>query len=175
VSEPFDWVTSPTPALPGTISTILKGRRAVIWLQGDIDLAMAGELGRVQALLPRHITHLLLDLSRMAFCDGTLIAFIEAMLEHHTVSVRQPSPLAADFLRTVGLSDDLRLADETTGRSPAPSASASNESVPPPATPAGRMTSPGGRSRVPGRDLLMPGRTQAPPRRSNSHRRVKTR
>jgi hypothetical protein len=174
MSEPFEWATSPTPALPGTISTILDGQRAVIWLQGDIDLAMAGELGRVQALLPRHITHLLLDLSRMTFCDGTLTAFIDAMLEHHTVSVSQPSPLATDYLRTVGLADDLRLADETTGRTPAASARASNESVPPPAAPAVRMTSPGGRALVP-TGISYAGRTQAPPRRSNSHRHVKTR
>lgn len=106
--ETLDGATSPAQSLPGTIPTDLDGQQAVIWLEGDVDLAMAGELSRVPAL-PQRVGEVVLDVSGMTFCDGTLTDFIDAMLEHRTVRLRQPRPLTTEFLRAVGLADRLCL------------------------------------------------------------------
>lgn len=106
--------TSPAQARPGTLLSVLDGQEAVIWLKGEIDLTLAGELSHVAALLPRRVTEVVLDASGITFCDGTLTAFIEALLEHRTIWLRQPAPLVTDFLRVVGLGDQLRSATDPT-------------------------------------------------------------
>jgi hypothetical protein len=92
-------------ALPGTVCTIIRDHVAVVRLQGDIDLAMNGELARITAGLPSRITDVVLDTSSMTFADVTLVAFVAALLEHHHVRLRDPAAIVRELFAVSGVPD----------------------------------------------------------------------
>jgi anti-anti-sigma regulatory factor len=92
-------------ALPGTVCTIIRDHLAVVRLQGDIDLAMAGELARVTAGLPSRVTDVVVDTSSMTFADGTLVAFVAALVEHHQVTLRAPTRIVRQLFAVSGVRD----------------------------------------------------------------------
>ena len=89
----------------GAVRTSLERGRQVVWLEGEIDLALAAVL----AGLVVHARDLgfvvVLDCSRLTFCDCTLANFISALSDQVVVELRQaPSPLV-DLLMICGLTD----------------------------------------------------------------------
>ena len=103
------WIGQPAPLSPdrGPSQAVLDGQEAVIWLQGEIRPGHGRRALPRRCLAPQRVTEVVLDVSGMTFCDGTLTDFIDALLEHRTVWLRQPAPLVTDFLRVVGLGDRL--------------------------------------------------------------------
>jgi anti-anti-sigma regulatory factor len=103
-------VLQPAVEPAGSVLTSIELGRAVVWLRGEIDLTLAADL----AELARHARdlgpHVVLEVSRMTFCDATLINFIAAISAQVAVTVRRPPRLLVDLLEICGLSDHVQSA-----------------------------------------------------------------
>lgn len=107
---------APVFALPsalesdGSVLTSIEPGRAVVWLRGQIDLALAADLADLAAHVSDLGPHVVLEVSRMTFCDSTLVNFIAAISEQVAVTVRRPPRWLVDLLDICGQSDHVQLA-----------------------------------------------------------------
>ena len=81
-----------------------------MWLQGEVDLALAQDLDRL-VLHARDLGfHTVLDCSQMTFCDCTVVSFIAALSDQVFVTLRRPPSLLMDLLAMCDLTDRVQLA-----------------------------------------------------------------
>jgi hypothetical protein len=108
------------PALEpaGSVLTSIEPGRAVVWLRGDIDLALTEDLAQLEANVRVLGPHVVLEVSRMTFCDTTLVNFIAGISQEVAVTVRRPPPLLVDMIRICGLAGCVQVANFP-GRAPA--------------------------------------------------------
>jgi anti-anti-sigma factor len=104
--EPWDETGS--SGIPITVSRAWT----VVRLEGEIDLAMAGEFAELIRTLPHETDELVLDVSGLTFCDATFAGFLAAMLTHMPVTVTHSSRWVRDFLTLVALDDLVRIVDQ---------------------------------------------------------------
>ena len=94
----------------GSVLTSVESGRAVVWLRGEIDLALAADLIELAAHVGDLGPHVVLEVSRMTFCDCTLVNFIAAVSAQVAVTVRRPPRLLVDLLQICGLADCVQFA-----------------------------------------------------------------
>ena len=92
---------SPSSSLPtraprrphryGEVCVLLDPDEAVVWLHGDIDLGVQRELDAAVTDLFRADLPVLIDLSKITFCDSTAVRFLAHLLQAG-LSVRVHDP-----------------------------------------------------------------------------------
>jgi hypothetical protein len=106
----LETVAGPVTPLPGCVLTVLQPHRAVVWLVGEIDIALTADLRDIaDHIFDTGTTTLVVDGSRLRFCDATLATFLAAALRHGTVTIRRPPKLLTDYLTIVGLHDAVKI------------------------------------------------------------------
>jgi anti-anti-sigma regulatory factor len=85
--------------------------RAVVWLFGEIDLALADDLDRLSGQVRDLAPHLVLDVSQMTFFDTTLMNFIAVVCRDTAVTVRRPPRHLVDLLTICGLKHHVTIAN----------------------------------------------------------------
>ena len=83
--------------------TVVKSDEVVVWLIGELDLAVAAELDEIADQAPRVASWMTIDCSRVTCCDTTVLQFISRVSETMYVSVRRPSTIFTDILALSGL------------------------------------------------------------------------
>ena len=99
--------------LSSSVLTVVRDDRVIVWLFGDVDQNVASDLRVVARHAPQVASHLVVEGSRVTFCDSTLLRFIAEMTGRMSVTVRRPSRVFGQILELSGLSaqvtfDDLR-------------------------------------------------------------------
>jgi hypothetical protein len=84
--------------LPGCVLTVAKRDEV-----GEIDSSVALNLTQIAERAPSVARRLVVDGSRVTFCDTTVAHFIGRASDAMQVVVRRPSPLLADLLAATGL------------------------------------------------------------------------
>jgi hypothetical protein len=103
------------PEPPGSLMIVAKKDEVVVWLIGDIDINLSLELHDVAVEAPRVASRLVLDGSRVTFCDSTLLRFISIVCGSMPVAVRRPSRVFADILAFSGLTRRVTILGAETG------------------------------------------------------------
>jgi hypothetical protein len=88
---------------PGCVLTVAKPDEVIVWLIGEIDSALGIDLARVAEHAPRVARRVVIDGSRVTFCDSTVAHFVALTAAVMPVVVRRPSRLLVDLLATTGL------------------------------------------------------------------------
>ncbi len=88
---------------------VVKRDEVIVWLVGDVDVNLSLQLHDVAQEAPRVARRLVVDGSRVTFCDSTLLRFIAIVSASMPVTVRRPSQIFADILAFSGLSDRVSL------------------------------------------------------------------
>jgi hypothetical protein len=89
--------------VPGCVLTVAKPDEVIVWLIGEVDSTLGVDLARVAEHAPRVARRLVVDGSRVTFCDTTVSHFIALTAAVMPVVVRRPSRLLVDLLATTGL------------------------------------------------------------------------
>ncbi len=97
------------PEPPGSMLIVAKKDEVIVWLMGDIDISLALQLHEVSVEAPRVASRLVLDGSRVTFCDSTLLRFISIVSASMPVTVRRPSRVFTDILAFSGLTHRVTL------------------------------------------------------------------
>jgi hypothetical protein len=111
MSIPLDTLDTPPPSPAGSVLTSLEPGRAIVWLSGEIDLALAEILGHLARNLHLLVPHVVLEVSRMTFCDSTLISFVNDLAATVPVTIRRPDRLLCDLLETFQLTERVQIAN----------------------------------------------------------------
>ena len=108
-------MSTPTTVGPvgpvGTVQTFLEPGRAVVWLTGEIDLAVDPVLAQLAAHLHLFAPHVVLEVSQMTFCDSTVAAFVADVSRRIPVTVLRPPATFLDLLKVCGLTDRIQVAN----------------------------------------------------------------
>jgi anti-anti-sigma regulatory factor len=88
---------------PGCVLTVAKPDEVIVWLIGEIDASLGLDLATIAEHAPRVAHRVVIDGSRVTFCDTTVTHFIELTAAVMPVVVRRPSRLLADLLAATGL------------------------------------------------------------------------
>jgi hypothetical protein len=96
---------------PGSVLTHVEPGRAVIWLIGDIDIALEDELTEIGQRVARVAPHIVIEPARLTFSDGVLAAFLWSLTERVPVTVRRPGPVLRQQLLVWGLQGHVQIAD----------------------------------------------------------------
>jgi ABC-type transporter Mla MlaB component len=103
----FEWTAAVDVAsdkqAPGCVLTVVKRDEVLVWLIGEIDVSVALDLAQIAEHAPRVADRLVIDASRVTFCDSTIAHFLDRVADAMPVVVRRPSQLFADFLAATGL------------------------------------------------------------------------
>jgi hypothetical protein len=93
----------------GSVLTVLRPERLIVWLFGQVDLDLAPELALISAQAPGATHHLVIDSSQATFVDGTLAGFIAQVQPRMTVTIRRPTLLVLDLLWVSGVRDSVKV------------------------------------------------------------------
>jgi hypothetical protein len=90
----------PTPALPppGTVTTLARNEELWVRLSGELDLSLRPQL---EALIPEVVEYrgrVIVDARSVTFCDGTLPAFLAALVGRKQVDLLAPTRLVREVL-----------------------------------------------------------------------------
>jgi len=88
---------------PGRVRADIAPAKSVIRLEGEIDLSMSEDLEQLVLTLPGVTCSLVLDASKVTFCDATLTGFIAAIANRMPITVTPANPRVVELLRLVGL------------------------------------------------------------------------
>jgi anti-anti-sigma regulatory factor len=91
---------------PGCVLTVLRGHAVIVWLIGDVDASVASDLDDIARYTPDVASRLVIDASRVTFCDSIVLRFIATVAAAVPVTIRRPSRLFADILAVSGLSEN---------------------------------------------------------------------
>jgi anti-anti-sigma regulatory factor len=94
---------------PGCVLTVLKRDDVVVWLIGEVDLNVAADLHDIAERAPRVGRRLVIDGSRVTFCDSTVLRFISSLAAVLPVTIRRPSRVFADILAFSGLAPQVSI------------------------------------------------------------------
>jgi anti-anti-sigma regulatory factor len=100
-SSPF--AVSTDHQLPGCVLTVARRDEVIVWLIGEIDLSVAPDLAQIAEHAPPVAGRLVIDGSRLTYCDSSLAHFISVMCDSMQVVVRRPSQVFADLLAATEL------------------------------------------------------------------------
>jgi anti-anti-sigma regulatory factor len=92
-------------ALSSSVLTVVRDDRVIVWLFGDVDQNVASDLRVIARHAPTVASQLVIEGSRVTFCDSTLLRFIAEMVSRMPVTVRRPSRVLAQILDLSRLSD----------------------------------------------------------------------
>jgi anti-anti-sigma factor len=98
------------PSLPATarrISADVHRNETVVRLEGEIDLSASEQLEELRRTLPPATRRVVLDVTGVTFCDGTLAGFVADLARVMPVSVRPPHRLVVELLRIAGLAGEV--------------------------------------------------------------------
>jgi anti-anti-sigma regulatory factor len=95
----------------GSILTSIEPGRAIVWLAGRIDCSLADDFAELCAHARELGPHLVVEVTRMTFCDSTLTNFLAAVSRETAVTVRRPSSRLAQALKASGLSERVQVAN----------------------------------------------------------------
>jgi anti-sigma B factor antagonist len=101
----------------GVCSTSITGAKALVTLQGDIDVLSVAELRRgLEHCLDAGCTDLTVDLSLLQFIDssgmGALASAIKRLDTHGgRLKLRQPSPIVRRIIEVMGFSEFVDVVD----------------------------------------------------------------
>lgn len=96
----------------GYVLTVLRRDHVIVWLIGEIDLNLALDLDDIAEHVPRVTQQLVIDGSRVSFCDSTLLRFVATVAVALPVTIRRPSPIFADILTLSGLREQVSIHSE---------------------------------------------------------------
>ena len=97
---------------PGCVLTVLKGDAVVVWLIGEVDLNVAADLNDIAEQAPRVGRRLVIDGSRVTFCESTALRFIASLGAALPVTIRRPSRVFADILAFSGLAQHVSIQND---------------------------------------------------------------
>jgi hypothetical protein len=103
------------PDPPGSLLIVAKPGEVVVWLIGDIDINLSLELHDVAVEAPRVADRLVVEGSRVTFCDSTLLRFLSIVAGSMPVTVRRPSRIFSDILAFSGLNHRVTVTGGETG------------------------------------------------------------
>lgn len=89
----------------GSVLTVVQGDEMVLWLFGDIDLAVAEDLHQVAGHTPLGVRRLTVEASRMTFSDATLMTFLARAARMMPVRVRRPRRALVELLKVTQVGD----------------------------------------------------------------------
>jgi anti-anti-sigma regulatory factor len=95
-SSPF--AVSTDHQLPGCVLTVARRDEVIVWLIGEIDLSVSPDLEQIAEHAPPVAGRLIIDGSRLTYCDSTLAHFISVMSDSMQVVIRRPSRVLVDLL-----------------------------------------------------------------------------
>jgi uncharacterized protein (UPF0548 family) len=93
----------------GSVLTVLRPERVIVWLFGQIDVNLAPELDLISAQAPCAARHLVVDTSRATFVDGTLAGFVTRVQPRMAVTMRRPTHLVLDLLTVAGVRESVKV------------------------------------------------------------------
>ena len=88
---------------PGYVLAVLKGHDVIVWLIGEIDGNVVIDLEDIVKQAPDFASRLIVDASRVTFCDSTALRFIATAAAAVPVTIRAPSRVFADIITFSGL------------------------------------------------------------------------
>ena len=95
----------------GSALTLEHDDEIILWLFGDVDLALSEELDAVSGHALRLGHALTVEASRIAFCDLTFVDFLAPLASVLTVRVRRPSLSIVQLLALTGVLSRLKVED----------------------------------------------------------------
>ncbi|MFL6100279.1 MAG: STAS domain-containing protein [Actinomycetales bacterium] len=98
-------------ALSSSVLTVVRDGRVIVWLFGDVDYRVASDLRVIAQRAPEVASHLVVEGSRVTFCDSTLLHFIALMASRMPVIVRRPTRVFRDILDLARLSGQVTFDD----------------------------------------------------------------
>ena len=101
---------------PGAVLVVLKGHDVIVWLIGEIDGNVAIDLDDIVKQTPDIASRLIVDASRVTFCDSTALRFIATVAAAVPVTIRGPSRVFADIITFSGLAQNPWIHIETGAR-----------------------------------------------------------
>ena len=104
-------VLPPAHGPAGSVLTSFEPGRAIVWLRGEIDLALADDLAELVSHVHDLGPHLVIEVSQLTFCDVTLVNFLAAVSKEVAVTVRRPPRLLTDLLKMCNLIGRVQIAD----------------------------------------------------------------
>jgi hypothetical protein len=108
--------TAPLAIVPpltdrGLVLTAIQPGRAIVWLVGEIDRSVWPDLQEVLRTVRGRAPHVVVDPARMTSCDGSLGDFLRGLGAVAALTIRRPTPVLRQLLRSWGLMDILQVAD----------------------------------------------------------------
>ena len=89
--------------LPGCVLTVARRDEILVWLIGEIDPSVGPDLLRIARHGLPAAPRLVIDVSRVTFCDSTLLRFLSEVGGVMQVVIRRPSRLVVELLSASGL------------------------------------------------------------------------
>jgi STAS domain-containing protein len=89
----------------GTVVTVIQADHCVVWLCGEVDLAMEPDLASLAFNVPRLGDRLVIDTSHVTFSDATLLRFLAAVAGGLEVTIRHPTTLLLDLLAVAEMTE----------------------------------------------------------------------
>jgi hypothetical protein len=86
-----------------SVQAMHVGNRTVIWLRGDIDIALERRLMDVAESIPPTTSEVVIDVARTRFSDLSLARFVESLAHKVCVTVRYPTRRSRELLRLTGV------------------------------------------------------------------------
>lgn len=90
---------------PGRVLTDIAPAKSVIRLEGEIDLSMSEDLQRLVVTLPSITCSVVLDVSKVTFCDATLTGFLAGVANRMPIPLTPANARVVELLRLVGLDE----------------------------------------------------------------------
>jgi anti-anti-sigma regulatory factor len=90
----------------GCVLVVLKGHDVVVWLIGEIDSNVAIDLDDIVKQTPDITSRMIVDASRVTFCDSTALRFLATVAAIVPVTIRGPSRVFADLVSFSGLAQN---------------------------------------------------------------------
>ncbi|MDP9220624.1 MAG: STAS domain-containing protein [Actinomycetota bacterium] len=101
-------MTSTLPTvMPGQAHLVLAEDHGLVWLGGDVDLALADDLTRIATQLALVRLPAVVDATSVVFADSTLINFLAHLAKQGQVTVCNPNSGLRNLLSLTGLDSKL--------------------------------------------------------------------
>jgi anti-anti-sigma regulatory factor len=91
---------------PGCVLTVLRGHEVIVWLIGEVDDSLDPDLRDIAEQTSAFVSRLVIDGSRVTFCDSAVVRFIAGVAAAVPVTIRRPSRVFADIIELSGLAQN---------------------------------------------------------------------
>ena len=111
--------TTLPPFLPGEAHTVLAPDHALVWLGGDVDTGLAGDLSRIADQLKLVGLPTVVDLTAVGFADSALMNFLARLARQGQVTLCNPSQGVRNLMTVSGLDSKMFVVEAPDSERPA--------------------------------------------------------